>query len=163
MDIYPLLEGTVTHTIGLHRGFTIYTIAYVGITLTAADIARCFVLSYSRPNKNLHVVHFNDKLIFSFWVDIISQSTVGSYHGPCTIRPIVFPIQIGKRKWNNDSLSVSFFLNWKTKMEYRLVIRFLNFPWENRNGLLCRFPNVDCSMKKRKWNNEPLSVFHLFK
>ena len=34
--------------------------------------------------------------------------------GPCTNRPIVFPLQIGK-KWNNDSLSVSLFFNLKNK------------------------------------------------
>ena len=41
-------------------------------------------------------------------------ATLGDTHvhlGPCTNRPIVFPLQIGKRKWNNDSLSVSLFFN----------------------------------------------------
>ena len=31
--------------------------------------------------------------------------------GPCTNRPIVFQLKIGKRKWNKDSLSVSTFFD----------------------------------------------------
>ena len=44
---------------------------------------------------------------------------------PCTNRPIVFQLQIEKRKSKNDSLSDFSFFNSKTKMNHKVVFRLL--------------------------------------
>ena len=77
-------------------------------------------------------------------VGTTSKFSWGRY-GPCTNRPIVFPLQIEKRKSKNDSLSDFSFFNSKTKMNYKVVFRLLYTYWT-----------------KQIWNNEPLSIFHLF-
>ena len=93
----------------------------------------------------------------TFWIAMLNCGNQKWPAGsdPCTNRPIVFSLQIGKRKWNNNSLSDFFYISIeKRKRNNDLLSDFSIF------FIFFRFPIVVCSMEKRKWNNETLSVFH---